>query len=169
MIMKKHLKIFLSYLSLAALLLVSCSAEDKLGSETQGSQIRGIGSEDNIKRKNTNLPIWGTGYVPGNYKKELVGTWSDGGGRYDDYNIEIDGEGNLSLLINASGGTYTYTGKIADIFGYPYTVEIAATYISETKTGTITFDSASSSATGYFWHYQSMDWKYKTVSFHKIK
>ena len=53
MITKQHLKIFLSFLSLTALILVSCSAEDKLGSETQSPQVSG-GS----KGIRTNIPIW---------------------------------------------------------------------------------------------------------------
>lgn len=53
MITKQHLKIFLSFLSLTALLLGGCSAEDKLGSETQSQQVSGGSSG-----RRTNLPIW---------------------------------------------------------------------------------------------------------------
>ena len=52
--MNKHLKIFLSFLFLVALLLGSCKVGDKLGSETQDSQISG---EIVI---NTDIPSWST-------------------------------------------------------------------------------------------------------------
>ena len=52
--MNKHLKIFLSFLSLVALLLGSCKVGDKLGSETQDSQINGGIAI------NTDIPSWST-------------------------------------------------------------------------------------------------------------
>ena len=62
MITKKQFKIFLSFLSLVAF--ISCSAGDKLGSETQSSQI----SEEGKGGLKTNLPIWSTGtYIPQEY------------------------------------------------------------------------------------------------------
>ena len=62
MITKKQFKIFLSFLSLVAF--ISCSAGDKFGSETQGSQVSGTNS-GGLK---TNLPIWSTGtYIPQEY------------------------------------------------------------------------------------------------------
>ncbi|WP_432632491.1 hypothetical protein [Brachyspira sp.] len=54
MITKKHLKIFLSFLSLVVLLLGGCKVRNKLGSETQDSQISG---EIVI---NTDIPSWST-------------------------------------------------------------------------------------------------------------
>ena len=60
MITKQHLKIFLSFLSLVVLLLGGCSAEDKLGSETQSPQVSGSSSG-----RRTNLPIWTTSYTYG--------------------------------------------------------------------------------------------------------
>ena len=61
-----NLKALLIFLSLVALLLGSCKAEDKLGSVTQDSQISG-GSVSN--RINTSLPIWnrGTHFIPQEY------------------------------------------------------------------------------------------------------
>ena len=39
--------------------------------------------------------------------------------------------------------SWTYTGKVADTFDYPYTVEVTATYNNETLKGTFIFNSAS--------------------------
>ena len=59
-IMKKYLKIFLSFLSLVALLFGSCKVGDKLGIVTQISQISGGGNrgENASNGLNTSLPIW---------------------------------------------------------------------------------------------------------------
>lgn len=102
MIMKKHLKIFLSFLSLAALLLGSCSAEDKLGSETQGSQVSG----GSIGRR-TNLPIWSR---YGTYIPEIW--W----GKYYDLSrapIAIVTANSISLY-GSDGGSFLYTVDVSD-------------------------------------------------------
>ena len=72
MITKKNLKLFLSFLSLVALLLGSCNAKDKLGGETQDSQnqdsqISGEGNGSNGGGFKTNLPIWGKVNIPEEY------------------------------------------------------------------------------------------------------
>ena len=67
MITKKHLKIFLSFLSLAVLLFGGCKVRNKLGSVTQDSQISGGESISN--EMNTNIPIWNVNYplIPEEY------------------------------------------------------------------------------------------------------
>ena len=71
MITKKHLKIFLSFLSLVVLLLGSCKAGDKLGSVTQDSQNQvsqisdGENSGESVSNGlNTSLPIWNVKHSP---------------------------------------------------------------------------------------------------------
>ncbi len=62
-----NLKALLIFLSLAALLLGSCKAGDKLGSETQDSQISGGESVSNSL--NTSFPTWDidTHFIPQEY------------------------------------------------------------------------------------------------------
>ena len=99
MIIKKNLKLFLSFLSLVAF--ISCSAGDKLGSETQGSRIGESGNT--VEYKKSNLPRWEKGHVLDNsnnynYGGELDGTWQPINGR--GYLIWISGGG----LVHVRGG-----------------------------------------------------------------
>ena len=150
MIAKNNLKIFLSFLSLVAF--ISCSAGDKLGSETQSSQISGEG-KGGLK---TNLPIWGTGHVKGNHSKsELVGTWKSDYGQ----NLIIDIDGNIHLYRDLSiyMHSWNYYGKTADTFDYPYTVEVVYKLNDrESQTGTITFHNASSCSASFYGRWRSM-------------
>lgn len=83
MITKNNLKIFLSFLSLVAF--ISCSAGDKLGSETQSSQI----SEEDSGGLKTNLPIWGKSNIPeehcGRYTVKNLGSLNWGNEAYSGY------------------------------------------------------------------------------------
>ena len=154
MITKKQFKIFLSFLSLVAF--ISCSAGDKLGSETQSSQTVSGEGKGGLK---TNLPIWGKGH-----KSELVGTWmrvwtDSPYNVFNSLNLSIDDNGNITLYISGRSTydylhNYTYTGKIEDNFEYPYTVNLTQTsFYYDGKlntdayynghTGTITFNNAS--------------------------
>ena len=91
MITKKQFKIFLSFLSLVAF--ISCSAGDKLGSETQSSQISGEGSGSNGAGLKTNLPIWGKVSISeeycGRYTVKNLGSLNWGNEAYSGYWSDI--------------------------------------------------------------------------------
>ena len=91
MLTKKQFKIFLSFLSLVAF--ISCSAGDKLGSETQSSQISGEGSGSNGVGLKTNLPILGKVSISeeycGRYTVEHPSHVNWGNGAYSGYWSDI--------------------------------------------------------------------------------
>ena len=86
-------------------------------------------------------------------KSELVGTWKPK--TVLPPSFTVDNEGNISrkYTFTSTSGTFesvTYTGKVADTFDYPYTVELAGTIVKldgtdtgETKKGKCIFNSAS--------------------------
>ena len=174
MITKKNLKLFLSFLSLVAF--ISCSAGNKLGSETQSSQ-GGLKS---------NLPIFGKGH-----KSELVGTWSAYGWGGQKYSIIIDSDGNINFncRISSFSSHYNYSGKLADDFVYPYTIQliyIATNHPCDYKhwddgisklnpqyqTGTFTFHNESTLTASYYMVHNPtsqswMGWKAHTNDFKK--
>ena len=129
MITKKNLKLFLSFLSLVALLLGSCNAKDKLGGETQDSQnqdsqISGEGSGSNGGGFKTNLPIWGKVNIPEEYCGRYTAkgnTVNWGNGAYDSYWRDIYWDVKTNA-ISFTGGKFfpiksaTYTnGNFHDI------------------------------------------------------
>ena len=101
MITKQHLKIFLSFLSLTALFLGGCSAEDKLGSGTQSSQVSG----DSSAGKRTNLPIWTKDYVYGGESSSKERKLSFYAGNY--YGV-YETLNKLLLTINTDGSVIFY-------------------------------------------------------------
>ena len=102
MITKKNLKLFLSFLSLVAF--ISCSAGDKFGSETQGSQTVSGEGKGGLK---TNLPIWSTGtYIPQEY-------W----GEYHDLTrnpMATVTANAISFYSYKDGGGFLYTVNVSD-------------------------------------------------------
>ena len=71
-------------------------------------------------------------------RAELVGTWNnpDGNGK-GLFNFNIDSEGNLNFncgLKDYSGHHYNYSGKLAETFDYPYTIELTFTASSHSST-----------------------------------
>ena len=99
-------------------------------------------------------------------KSELEGTWKSG-----NHVIEIDSNGNITLncpLGNNHNYHYSYTGKLANDFNYPYAVKMYAMQGGERKVGTLTFNN-SSSATGSFYYYRNNIWDISSWSFSKVE
>ena len=117
-------KILIAVLSFSLLFAVSCDNEGKTGGGGTGGGGSSGGSQS---------------------KSELVGTtWRAREGGALAPSFTIDAEGNIQRKGGTSSGmSWTYTGKIADTFDYPYTVEVVATYNTETLKGTFIFNSAS--------------------------
>ena len=71
-------------------------------------------------------------------KSELVGTWNNQEQlKRNNFILDIDSEGNLNFncgLKDYSGHHYNYSGKLADTFNYPYTIELTFTASSHSST-----------------------------------
>ena len=114
-------KILITVLSFLVLFSISCDNEGKTGSggSSGGSQS----------------------------KSELVGTYGYRLGS-ERFSFTVDEGGNIEYICGGTGVRYTYKGKIADTFDYPYIVEVSTTIKlsggkTETKNGKFTFESAS--------------------------
>ena len=70
-------------------------------------------------------------------KSELVGTWNNQEQlKRNNFILDIDSEGNLNFncgLKDYSGHHYNYSGKLADTFNYPYTIELTFTVSSHSS------------------------------------
>ena len=70
-------------------------------------------------------------------RAELVGTWNNPYGNEKGlYYFNIDSDGNLNFdcgLITYSGWHYNYSGKLAETFEYPYTIELTFTVSSHSS------------------------------------
>ncbi len=137
-------KILTTVLSFLVLFSVSCDNEGKTGSG--GAGVGGDGSSGGSQSKS-----------------ELVGTWQSTE-KVEPYRFKIDDNGNISFALNSFGVNYLYyTGKIADTFDYPYTVEIVSDYYNQKAKGTFTFNNeANCNAVFYTWDAalaKFFDWK----------
>ncbi len=137
-------KILITVLSFLVLFSVSCDNEGKTGSG--GAGVGGDGSSGGSQSKS-----------------ELVGTWQSTE-KVEPYRFKIDDNGNISFALNSFGVNYLYyTGKIADTFDYPYTVEIVSDYYNQKAKGTFTFNNeANCNAVFYTWDAalaKFFDWK----------
>ena len=76
---------------------------------------------------------------------ELAGTWNPQGPGSPAYIINIDKDGNFSFnslhLIGGKNWCFNYTGKLADNFEYPYTIELVYNIYSSVLSGEISRDS----------------------------
>ena len=130
----KSKQIIIMLLSFIILFAIGCDNENKTGSGGSG----------------------GGGSLGGSQSKsELVGTWIAKLGGNLAPSFTVDAEGNISrkYTFTTDRGKFesvTYTGKVADTFDYPYTVELSGTIVKldgtdtgETKKGTFIFNSAS--------------------------
>lgn len=151
-------KTLLSFLSLAILLLGSCSAGDKLGSETQGSQNQNSqivnGGGDKVNKITTNIPTWDRGHFRS--KAELAGWWKAHGpwNGYWEANGLLDTKGNIILIYGGSVSMVyaAFGGKVDDIFSYPYTIKLIISNIASKKidgSTTFTFYSATNGTFTY--------------------
>ena len=130
----KSKQIIIMLLSFIILFSIGCDNENKTGSGGSGGGGSFGGSQS---------------------KSELVGTWIAKLGGNLAPSFTVDAEGNISrkyTFKNDRGKfeSVTYTGKVADTFDYPYTVELSGTIVKldgtdtgETKKGTFIFNSAS--------------------------
>ena len=123
----KSKQIIIMLLSFIILFSIGCDNENKTGSGGSGGGGSFGGSQS---------------------KSELVGTWRAKLGGNLAPSFTVDAEGNISrkYTFTTDRGKFesvTYTGKVADTFDYPYTVELSGTDTGETKKGTFIFNSAS--------------------------
>ena len=127
----KSKQIIIMLLSFIILFSIGCDNENKTGSGGSGGGGSFGGSQS---------------------KSELVGTWR--ARTIMPPSFTVDAEGNISrkytFQTDRSFESVTYTGKVADTFDYPYTVELSGTIVKldgtdtgETKKGTFIFNSAS--------------------------
>ena len=154
----KSKQIIIMLLSFIILFSIGCDNENKTGSGGSGGGGSFGGSQS---------------------KSELVGTWraKDGGNLAPSFTV--DAEGNISrkytFQIDRSFESVTYTGKVADTFDYPYTVELSGTIVKldgtdtgETKKGTFIFNSASEcSATIQMYNILEYKWYDLTETYYK--
>ena len=125
-------KILITVLSFLVLFSISCDNEGKTGSGgISGGENGGGGSSGGSQSKS-----------------ELVGTWGYRLGSAARFSFTVDEGGNIEYICGGTGFRYTYKGKIADTFDYPYIVEVSTTIKlsggkTETKNGKFTFESAS--------------------------
>ena len=101
-----------------------------------------------------------------------MGTWQPPE-RIQPDRFKIDDNGNISFALNSFGVNFLYyTGKIADTFDYPYTVEIVSDYYGHKAKGTFTFNNATNcNAVYHTWdaiYAKFNDYEFKT-NFYKLK
>ena len=130
----KSKQIIIILLSFIILFSIGCDNENKTGSGGSGGGGSFGGSQS---------------------KSELVGTWraKDGGNLAPSFTVDAEGNISRKYTFKNDRGKFesvTYTGKVADTFDYPYTVELSGTIVKldgtdtgETKKGTFIFNSAS--------------------------
>ena len=155
----KSKQIIIMLLSFIILFSIGCDNENKTGSGGSGGGGSFGGSQS---------------------KSELVGTWRAKLGGNLAPSFTVDAEGNISrkYTFTTDRGQFesvTYTGKVADTFDYPYTVELSGTIVKldgtdtgETKKGTFIFNSASEcSATIQMYNPSERQWYDLTETYYK--
>ena len=149
-------KILIAVLSFSLLFAVSCDNEGKTGGGTGG-----VAGGGGVVSGGGN----GGSSVGSQFKSELVGRWKEDTKAPQPYIFYIDKNGDIKLTL--SEGIlyyYDYTGKIADTFDYPYTVEIVANFRGKTSKGKFTFNSEKSCrAVFYKWYVDTFKGDYNSM------
>ena len=161
--MKNIKKILIAVLSFSLLFAISCDNEGKTG----GGGTGGVGGVSGGGTGVGGNGGTGTGGSSGSSqsKSELVGRWKEDTKAPQPYIFYIYENGDIKFTLSEGIlSYYDYTGKIADTFDYPYTVEIVANFRGKTSKGKFTFNSEKSCrAVFYKWYVDTFKGDYNSM------